>query len=184
VTKILGSDKSNSKTGIARSNFFLPNKMWSACWISISHENPLWISRGRTEHPVVWGTMENVREIMAHTSHQGGAEGIHTVTMRKYASTPHGTLTSVRVWNETAKLRGFLYEQEIELSCFLSHPLRIVLIDFCEFPWRVFELFLFRFNVRVRSTFPGNRRFVPRHQLTNTDYLCLLRSAIILELIL
>jgi len=42
----------------------------------------------------VWA-VENVREIMAHTSHQGGAEGIHTVPMRKSAFTPHGTLTPV-----------------------------------------------------------------------------------------
>jgi len=42
------------------------------------------------------GAVENVREIMAHTSHQGAPEGIHTLAMRKSASTPHGTLTPLR----------------------------------------------------------------------------------------
>jgi len=92
--KILVTDKSNCKTyktklrfserDVTRLlNFYLPRE---------STLNITWQSRT----PYGVGAVENVREIMAHTSHQGGAEGIHTVPMRKSASTPHGTLTSLR----------------------------------------------------------------------------------------
>ena len=64
-------------------NFYLPRE---------STLNITWHSRT----PYGVGAVENVREIMAHTSHQGGGEGIHTVPMRKSASTPYGTLTPLR----------------------------------------------------------------------------------------
>jgi len=55
------------------------------------------------------GAVENVREIMAHTSHQGGAKGIHTVPMRKSASTPHGTLTPMHGYEMKLPICGDSY---------------------------------------------------------------------------
>jgi hypothetical protein len=73
---------------------------------------------------------------------------------------PPGTFTPRWLCTETSKLRAFLYAQEIELSCFLWWPLRITLIDFCEFPWREFDLFIvpvFMFDPRFRV-----KEFMPR----------------------
>lgn len=62
--------------------------------------------------------MENAGEIMTHTLHHGCAEGIHTVTMRKFVSPPypswdvHTTVAKQQDFQAASLLTG------IGLSCF------------------------------------------------------------------